>query len=151
MRLGELNIRSFIDCEIDEDGTKVCADPIQDLPIESIKIHENYSRAKYANDIALVRLAHPANTDANNVRSICLPTTTDVADSDLKNLIIAGWGQTENSARDMSNELLKAYLPFVPNDRCDAVFKNARKVVPIHKSAMCAGGSRSDTCHGDSG
>jgi hypothetical protein len=63
VRLGEYNILSELDC--DSKGLN-CEPPVQDLLIDKITIHEKYNPSTYVNDIALIRLATPANTTQGN-------------------------------------------------------------------------------------
>lgn len=142
VRLGEHNISTVDDCIVEPTET-ICAEPVQDIPVESVTIHENYSSTKFANDIALIRLARPADPTKSNVNTICLPETIERAVLQQNTrLTIAGWGQTENS-RGISDELLKATVPFVSLEKCDEIFKNASKNVQLYE--------QSDTCRGDSG
>lgn len=148
VRLGEHNISTDEDCE-NWDG-EFCAEPVQDIPVESVTIHENYSRRNFSNDIALIRLARPADLTKSNVKTICLPTTNDNANiSQGIWLTVAGWGQSENS-RGKSDELLTDTVSFVSLKKCDEIFKNASKNVQLHDSIICAG-DESNACIGDSG
>lgn len=66
--MGEHNINTAQDCEIQEDGTKLCADPVQDRTVEQVIVHPQYSKKNY-HDIALIRLSSPA--DLSSGRLIC--------------------------------------------------------------------------------
>lgn len=99
------------DCE---KQSTVCAAPHQDFHIDSIVIHPDYDKRTQANDIALIRLAMPADlTTGENyfyyswfqkiigfgfitgyVAPICLPLRNNTAQE--KNMLtVAGWGLTE--------------------------------------------------------
>lgn len=41
--------------------------------VESVKVHENYDRFSYENDIALIKLADNARINGRSVSPICLP------------------------------------------------------------------------------
>lgn len=73
VRLGEHTISTEKDCYAD--GS--CADPVQDIPIETAIRHKQYDSKRKINDIALLRLRSPADTTKKNVKTICLPTEED--------------------------------------------------------------------------
>lgn len=59
-----------------------------------------------------------------------------------------GWGITESGSR--SDELLKAYIPYLTSVEC--VARYSQTSVNIYSSFMCAGGfNRTESCKGDSG
>lgn len=60
VRLGEYDTSTEQDCD---DNSGECAGPVQELEVESVVHHALYSTSQRTNDIALVRLANPANTD----------------------------------------------------------------------------------------
>lgn len=63
VRLGDWDTASDVDCET-VDGTRVCAEPVQDIGIEEMFAHEMYNKPRYANDIGLIRLARRANINS---------------------------------------------------------------------------------------
>lgn len=67
--MGEYDTTTDTDCEILEDD-EVCTKPVQDIGIGSIISHPNYNKPKYANDIALIRLARPANLNERTYFSL---------------------------------------------------------------------------------
>ncbi|KAJ8960309.1 hypothetical protein NQ318_004035 [Aromia moschata] len=142
VRLGEHNLDTMIDCDLDEEN---CAPPPQDFYIENFKIHPNYNSTIYSNDIALIRLATPANFSSFTVKPICLP----MGEMDLKgrSAIVSGWGVTETGFR--SKELLKVSLPVLPVSKCQSNYNNFAIVT---EKQVCAGGyNGKDSCGGDSG
>lgn len=60
MRLGEYDTSTEIDCQAIGNET-TCAPAVQDIAIGEVIAHPMYDRPRYANDIALIRLAAPAN------------------------------------------------------------------------------------------
>lgn len=92
VRLGEHNLSSEIDCENGE-----CADPVVDIPIVEIIVHENYVSNKKDHDIALIRLARPV-TFTDFVRPICLPVAENLRSKNYDSvpLLASGFGRTEN-------------------------------------------------------
>ncbi|XP_055390134.1 serine protease grass-like [Condylostylus longicornis] len=89
VRLGEHNVETELDCK--EDG-KDCNDPVQDISVKNVTIHENFQSRRVANDIALIRLAHPADVKKNNVQPICLPITSELRNAVNKQGIFSAWG-----------------------------------------------------------
>lgn len=59
VRLGENDIKTPVDCNI-LDGEEDCAPPPQDIKVEKTVAHPQYSDRSKTNDIALLRLEHPA-------------------------------------------------------------------------------------------
>ncbi|KAJ8985954.1 hypothetical protein NQ317_010712 [Molorchus minor] len=142
VRLGEHNLDEKIDCTPNGD---YCAPRPQDFYIESTVVHPEYDPKTFINDIALIRLATPANFSASNVKPICLPI--EKVDLTGSHGIIAGWGVTETGQK--SSELLKVSLPVLPISVCQTIYK---KFARITDDQICAGrGDGKDSCGGDSG
>lgn len=74
IRLGDYDTSSVQDCD-QLDGQRVCSPPTQTLNIETIIIHNQYNKPRFANDIALIRTRQPADITEDNVKPICLPFT----------------------------------------------------------------------------
>lgn len=73
VRLGEHTLSTTYDC----DDFGVCADPVQDIDIESSIKHSEFLSSARVNNIALVKLKTPADMTKNNVQTICLPTAPE--------------------------------------------------------------------------
>ncbi|XP_035891849.1 uncharacterized protein LOC118503077 [Anopheles stephensi] len=69
--------------------TAPCKLPEQRIPVEKIIVHPQYDRPSYSNDIALVKLARPADTSQRNVRPICLPLLDEVRSYGLSSLVMS--------------------------------------------------------------
>jgi hypothetical protein len=91
-------------------------------------------------------MARAANVKANNVRTICLPTTKQLIENKPAKFVITGWGNTEFGTR--SNVLLQAVVPFVASNDCQRRFNDGNKRVDVYSSILCAGGTSQnvDTC-----
>lgn len=150
VRLGETDLSQRIDCNRFPDGSKECADPPQDIPVEKF-IRHRYSASRKKNDIALVRLQWAAQLN-DNVRPICLPLP-EVSKSKLPSkMTVSGWGYTENT-EDISNQLRYAHIPIVDLARCNQTLRRAQTAWSVDHSQVCAGAGddKADNCHGDSG
>lgn len=149
VRLGEHDIMTEIDCE-PKDPTD-CADAVVDVLISAYVVHPDYYKENGAdyNDIALLQLSESVNF-TSFVSPICLPTTRALQMEDLahKEVMVAGWGQTEN--RTSSTTKLQLRVPIWENDNCSDVFRPFS--LDIAPTQLCAGGQKGkDSCRGDSG
>lgn len=76
-----------------------CADPVLDVPVAEIIVHENYVQNSklQTDDIALIRLAQSV-TFTDWISPICLPFSEHLRNKSLDNapLIVTGFGKTEN-------------------------------------------------------
>lgn len=92
VRLGEYDLVTEVDCENSE-----CADPVDNIPIAEVIIHENYTAETHVDDIALIRLTRPVMfTDFIN--PICLPVAEHLRKKDFTGLplLVTGFGIAEN-------------------------------------------------------
>ncbi|XP_058064894.1 CLIP domain-containing serine protease HP8-like, partial [Anopheles bellator] len=145
VRLGEYDLDNATDC--DKRGEE-CAMPVQDIPIERIIKHDDYSNRYKRNDIALIRLSRKASLN-DNVIPICLPIESRVRTIQT-NYVVAGWGTTHDSVS--SAKLQYAILTLMPNDKCLARLRLEDRYVRVEESQLCAiGANMSDNCSGDSG
>ncbi|XP_072929941.1 CLIP domain-containing serine protease HP8-like [Epargyreus clarus] len=146
--LGEYDIRQDPDCER-SDGDLICAPPIRTVQIDTVIPHPGYSPQNLFDDIALVRLAQPADFTQFSTKPICLPTSPELKAERLdgKQGVVAGWGVTEEGLQ--SPVLLKVELPIVTNVECQTAYNGQPH---IYDKQLCAGGIRDkDSCGGDSG
>ena len=112
-------------------------------------MHEDYfTPLPESNDIALLKLARPADLD-EGVGLVCLPDTDhDLPIDNLeKKCWTTGWG-TLYSGGPQPNTLMQASVPLVSKERCDYAYPGA-----IDDSMLCAGLDEGgiDACQGDSG
>ncbi|XP_055532355.1 serine protease grass-like [Wyeomyia smithii] len=161
VRLGEHTISQDPDCTtIIEDGEVIerdCADPVENVPIESYVVHEKYRSSFLGNDIALIRLAKVV-TFKSHIQPICLPMSAKLKETLLPKYIASGWGLTEQLER--SDVLLKAELLSINRTACQKRIDEIGEVkikgnwhnVTIGSKQICADGvNLVDTCRGDSG
>ncbi|XP_071450630.1 serine protease ea-like isoform X2 [Hetaerina americana] len=155
VRVGEHNLTSPIDCQVDKDSkkySKVCSPSPQDIAVERAIPHPRYvGKPTLHYDIALLRLKTPIDFTHDAVRPICLPVNYATQTENLtgQKVVISGWGATEDL--EPSPVLLKVSVPVTSHSQCAEAF---RGVLPISNvSQLCAGGVRDggDSCYGDSG
>ncbi|XP_065221063.1 venom protease-like [Planococcus citri] len=141
VRVGDLDL---------EDSVRDGASP-QEIPVDQIIAHPDYTTSPITNDIALLHLRNPV-TFNENVRPICILSSTQHRSNDFyanKLPFIAGWGAT--AWRGSSSSYLQhAQIEIVDNDRCARNYSTQRTAL-IDERVLCAGGGGKDTCQGDSG
>lgn len=112
VRLGEWDTSTNPDCVEDQDG-QTCADPVVDVPVEKVIMHPGYQsgRNNY-NDLALLRLQNVV-TMSYYIQPICLPLANELRNQTfaLKELIVAGWGRTENGKSQLDKKIPKGLFP----------------------------------------
>lgn len=141
VRLGEYDISKETDC-MQLGRETVCTPAVQDIDVERAFSHPGFNRPKWANDIAMIRLARDADFSEFAVAPICLPITKSLMQITLKNLTVTGWGTTE--AQHKSDRLLKIDIPFVQRAPCEQTLK-----VNLNDGQFCAGGrGMADSCGG---
>lgn len=146
IRLGEWDLASDKDC----DDQEICNDPVVDVEVDKIVMHDDYEKGTFFNDIALIKLKQAVNF-TEFVTPLCLPIADAVKEQDTDNMsfIAVGWGNTEHNNKTIkygSRYKLHVQLSGVNNTYCGEVYDN---MVP---SKLCAGAEAGkDTCQGDSG
>ncbi|XP_066150496.1 phenoloxidase-activating factor 1-like [Euwallacea fornicatus] len=147
VRLGEYDTSSpDRDC-FRINRTSFCNEKEINAGIEEIIPHPGYSGdySRYY-DIALIRLDRNIPY-SDYIQPICLPEPSEASTAG-DNLIVAGWGRTENG-RD-SNVKLKLQVPLTEARKCRNAF--APLGVQLRDDQICAGGEDGkDSCTGDSG
>ena len=96
VRLGEHKISNTTDCEYSENEL-ICADPVQDIPVETVVKHASYSNKNKINDIAIIRLRRDAVLNGY-VKTICLPTQRSLLIDSVEtraSMQISGWGKKD--------------------------------------------------------
>ncbi|KAL9986055.1 hypothetical protein ACROYT_G000121 [Oculina patagonica] len=121
----------------------------QDIGVAQIIMHESYKTPlKESNDIALIKLADPADL-GESVGLVCLPDTGHHLpfDNVNKKCSITGWGRL-SSGGSQPNTLQQASVPLVSKQRCTNAYPDK-----IDNSMLCAGFDEGgvDACQGDSG
>nr|XP_056718318.1 chymotrypsinogen A-like [Euleptes europaea] len=117
---------------------------VQKLAVEQVFTHPEWDPVAINNDIALIKLATPAEIDAR-VSPVCLTDATDHFQSgDL--CATSGWGKTRYNAFNTPSKLQQTALPLLSNDQCKDYWGSN-----ISDLMICAGAAGSSSCMGDSG
>ncbi|XP_045139229.1 CLIP domain-containing serine protease 14D-like isoform X1 [Portunus trituberculatus] len=151
VRIGEHTLSTVQDCE-----NGLCAPLAQDILVEQIIMHPEYgSPCKECNDIALLRLSHPAQLNPIHVVPICLPVDPpkdmEFSEEEFQGKVAyaAGWGSTSRSPLNpvTPDVLQQVLLPINEGNVCNQL----KSGYPNRRWTLCAGGEGKDTCKGDSG
>lgn len=123
---------------------------------DKVIIHPNFrknvrsgQRTNYDHDIALIRLASPAQLGAG-LRPVCLPETGASAALETGLMgSVSGWGMTEN--RNFSQILRHASISLYADARCRSTPKLGKTSMEFTDNMFCAGAEGTDSCTRDSG
>ena len=136
VRLGEHDQSTDKDC-IMPDLTD-CAPPVQDIKVESYKVHEMFHRKSKMNDIMVIKLEHPVKY-TRNIKTICLPSNENEIISktvDLQNLIVTGW--IRKKQKSMPDILLFTQMNYIPLDECKERLIEDGIKTKLRESNICA-------------
>ncbi|CAB3362070.1 Hypothetical predicted protein [Cloeon dipterum] len=139
VRLGEFDVASLKETL-----------PHQERDVAAVILHAGFDNRTLAHDIALLRLASPAQ-HRPNVDIVCLPRRDQDNTSGFKRCVITGWGR-KNEASDHSSQLKEVQVPLWEHSQCEKALKE--KFGPAYAlpdTAICAGSEGHDACDGDGG
>ncbi|XP_044842702.1 chymotrypsin-like protease CTRL-1 [Mauremys mutica] len=120
------------------------AETIQVKSIARVIPHPYWNEKTIDNDIALLKLASPAQLDAR-VSPVCLATASESLASN-PTCITTGWGRTSGTASSAAVQLQQVSLPLVTVSQCQQYWGSR-----ITSSMICAGGAGASSCQMDSG
>jgi Trypsin/Domain of unknown function (DUF4384) len=116
-----------------------------DVAVTEIIAHEKYIPDLYLNDIAVLRLAGPAQSQRQKLASVKrLPNTA----LERRMSTVVGFGVTQEGGA-ASAQLRQVEIPVVPKSECQSVY-GAQSITDAN---FCAGEKKGgkDSCQGDSG
>lgn len=122
----------------------------QQIAVDQVISHKNYSKVDSNNDIALLHLTKPASFN-KFVLPICLPSK-ELAEKELmvdgREMVVTGWGNQDETAMNRSSVLNYIEIPVAPYNECKQAMHS-----DLSDSMICAGrlGDKHDSCKGDSG
>jgi plasma kallikrein len=121
--------------------------------VQSITVHENFSKGALFNDVALLFLAGAPLELAPNINTVCLPPQDHSFEN--QRCFASGWGKDIFGKEGKYQVILKKVeLPIVPHAKCQTNMRTTRLGARfnLHNSFVCAGGEKGkDTCKGDGG
>ncbi|XP_030645947.1 chymotrypsin A-like isoform X1 [Chanos chanos] len=117
---------------------------IQTMKILRVFQHPNYNTNTMSNDVALIKLASPAQLNTR-VSPVCLAGTYDNFPAGLK-CVTSGWGRTKYYVPEGATILQQTALPLLSNTECQRYWGSS-----ISDVMICAGAAGSSSCMGDSG
>merc|ERR1711976_37187 len=104
----------------------------------------------FPNDIALIRLATPADISRPNIKTISLPSSTDKSFYEDKECVITGWGLKNGGDWLTPMKLRQANVDVISEERCSELWEG----VPISSVHICVFDEATNSrgaCNGDSG
>jgi len=119
------------------------------IGVSGIKLHEQWNKAKMANDIALVTLEREVKLE-KQVQAVCMPEGNEP----LFSCYVTGFGHISEKKRSRPSWLQQAKLSPVPIPFCREAYNDEKyKSKTIGDKQMCAGfpEGKIDSCQGDSG
>ncbi|XP_019873057.1 serine protease persephone isoform X2 [Aethina tumida] len=121
----------------------------QDIDVDSVMVHPQYSIRGRQNDIGILKLKRKAIFD-QYVQPACLYTEK----TDPVKLIITGWGVINSNGMTSWNALQKATILPSNLTECSSLYR-IRINKDVNEKQICAADNKkintSDTCQGDSG
>jgi len=119
----------------------------ENINVEKIIYHNDFSWDDLNNDIALIKLAEPVNY-TSYIQPICLASLQASPDTDC---YITGWGKMRHPGR-MVMKLQQGLLPIQPKSSCSKL-NTGNLRLRITEQMICGArpGTRTSGCHGDSG
>nr|ADJ58583.1 seminal fluid protein HACP049 [Heliconius melpomene] len=143
IRVGEYDTETNPDCQL-----YVCAPPVQDKKIREIKVHPNFNKPAYHNDLAIIVLDSPVKLN-DYVLPICLPRAEQLQSLSLGELLmVAGWGKMNMTTEERARILQFVAVPVVDAELCHSFTRG----FAVLESEICAGAQKQkDACGGDSG
>ncbi|XP_053688220.1 serine protease 53 [Sabethes cyaneus] len=128
VRLGEYNLKTNPDDGMSSNGESVST-TIQSIDIESVFRHPKFNMPRYDNNIALLKLKHPADTSRPNVKPICLPTLKDYS----KLHTISGWRRVGLN----SHILVRDNVVLEKADKCKSIYEEMKIKLNPNDSHLC--------------
>lgn len=125
----------------------------RDADVEKIVLHEQFHKAAYWNDLALLFLKTPF-TISSTINPICLPPQDH--SFNYNDCAVSGWGKNDTGKKGKYQRYLNyVEVPIVTHDECQRNLKSTGRLsdnFELHESFICAGGEKGkDACKGDGG
>jgi trypsin len=105
--------------------------------------HQNYNDATTSYDFMVLKLSRATTANATPVKINSSGSTPQ----DDENLVVMGWGVTNENSGTTSNKLMEVTVQAVSNSECRSAYGGELNT----STMLCAAGNRKDSCQGDSG
>ena len=105
--------------------------------------HQNYNDATTSYDFMVLKLSRATTANATPVKINSSGSTPQ----DDENLVVMGWGVTNENSGTTSNKLMEVTVQAVSNSECRSAYGSELNT----STMLCAAGNRKDSCQGDSG
>ena len=123
--------------------------------VEALYVYDTYNKDIFDGDIALIKLVSPVSTNARPVMRANTLAQKDfdaTGDISAKNLLLSGWGYTDEDRTHLTDILQKATLSLVSDETCaDLWGLTLLRVEDYENKFVCAQDSGIGACNGDSG
>ncbi|XP_057376065.1 trypsin-like [Daphnia carinata] len=117
------------------------------IPVKQAFVHDDFDLTLMRNDIAILELVKPVRF-TDQVHTICLAESEPA--STVTDATVAGWGTTEAfGTQFVPQMLLSGTVPLVKLPQCKQALLGMGKM--LTEQSVCAGGTKTDACTGDSG
>ncbi|XP_034825124.2 transmembrane protease serine 9-like [Maniola hyperantus] len=115
------------------------------IPIAEVVPHPEFNDPPFDKDVAYMRTAHPIQF-TRTIQPIALPPLNRPVTGDI---VVAGWGRTQQDINILPSRLMKVRLPVVNRLECFLAYPSI-----LTRNMVCAGNflfGEEGTCQGDSG
>ena len=131
---------------------------VQQLAVDRIYRHEQYSSTALINDITVIKLRTAAQFNSF-VSPICLPSGNGAQDPPVgRNVLIAGWGYTNSATKQIADQLQQATIQVLDvngdlygGPGCNAWMRRGYTINKGQQICAMSRDTRIDSCQGDSG
>ncbi|XP_023328590.1 chymotrypsinogen A [Eurytemora carolleeae] len=145
-------IREILKVRLGEYDVSTTSEPLkhQEINVSDIRIHPFFNNATLVNDIALLKLEHPAKRK-QNIDVVCVPEDKGLDLSVFTNCYVTGWGRRDEES-EHSVILKEISVPLWDQSKCNAALQSQfGPSYTLPTSALCAGAQGRDACDGDGG
>jgi trypsin len=119
----------------------------QQIQVEQIFLHPNFSMSTISWDISILKLATPL-IYKSHISPVCVPKSDAGVFVEGKDSWVTGWGTLHSGDFGLPSNLRQVRVPFLNMSHCDQEYGASS----INDACMfCAGRTGEDSCQGDSG
>lgn len=127
--------------------------PFVEKEVRDLVVHPEFVSGNLVNDIALLRLDSPVDTNLPHVNPACLPSVDESFAR--QRCWVTGWGKDSFGQKGSFQAVLREVeLPVIGQTECESALRQTRlgPHYRLHQGFICAGGEGGkDACEGDGG